>query len=71
MLKRDHLYHHNKSHFQPPLGGCVLKLYGQAYIGGQNGPAAFRRLCVETANAKAYLKRIEPQPPLGGCVLKH
>lgn len=22
------------------------------------------------ANAKAYLKRIEPQPPLGGCVLK-
>ena len=25
-----------------------MKLYGQAYIGGQNGPAAFGRLCVET-----------------------
>ena len=34
---------------QPPSGGCVLKLYGQAYIGGQNGPAAFGRLCVETS----------------------
>ena len=33
---------------QPPSGGCVLKLYGQVYIGGQNDPAAFGRLCVET-----------------------
>ena len=38
--------------YQPPSGGCVLKLYGQVYIGGQNDPAAFRRLCVETLALK-------------------
>ena len=55
---------------QPPLGGCVLKHSLKHKSTLVVGPAAFRRLCVETANAKAYLKRIEPQPPLGGCVLK-
>ena len=32
---------------QPPLGGCVLKLCGYDDIQSL-GPAAFRRLCVET-----------------------
>ena len=33
------------------------------------GPAAFRRLCVETAKAPGELPG-ESQPPSGGCVLK-
>ena len=33
-------------------------------------PAAFRRLCVETAIKGFYLKSVETQPPSGGCVLK-
>ena len=38
---------------------------------GQQGfdPAAFRRLCVETA-LLAKLTRYDFQPPSGGCVLK-
>ena len=34
---------------QPPLGGCVLKLCLIALRSLPNVPAAFRRLCVETA----------------------
>ena len=33
-------------------------------------PAAFGRLCVETALAEAERFMIAPQPPSGGCVLK-
>ena len=35
---------------QPPLGGCVLKPVQQFAALGCKAPAAFRRLCVETAN---------------------
>ena len=34
---------------QPPLGGCVLKLYMNSNEHKHAYPAAFRRLCVETA----------------------
>ena len=34
---------------QPPLGGCVLKLPSPLQAGERGKPAAFRRLCVETA----------------------
>ena len=35
-----------------------------------NGPAAFRRLCVETLIYAASRGGHIPQPPSGGCVLK-
>ena len=35
-----------------------------------SGPAAFRRLCVETKSS-AVAHDAYTQPPLGGCVLKH
>ena len=34
--------------FQPPSGGCVLKLGSNLFSCGIFLPAAFRRLCVET-----------------------
>ena len=34
--------------FQPPLGGCVLKLLKKKTVTTFLKPAAFRRLCVET-----------------------
>ena len=55
--------------YQPPSGGCVLKLkrhfpeYVCVYA------AAFRRLCVET-NFKCTKAHASIQPPSGGCVLK-
>ena len=33
-------------------------------------PAAFRRLCVETASFSPVIASGLPQPPSGGCVLK-
>ena len=55
---------------QPPSGGCVLKhgIYQNAHF--FYGPAAFRRLCVETRTANQYVM-LQVQPPSGGCVLKH
>ena len=38
---------------QPPLGGCVLKHYGGQRETMLVEPAAFRRLCVETAQKSA------------------
>ena len=35
--------------FQPPLGGCVLKLTNHVGLSMNKMPAAFRRLCVETS----------------------
>ena len=49
MLKL-HIY--NKCHMmmcQPPSGGCVLKLKGTQFALCIEQPAAFGRLCVETA----------------------
>ena len=34
---------------QPPSGGCVLKQTVTVKLRNMNGPAAFRRLCVETS----------------------
>ena len=39
--------------FQPPSGGCVLKLRLPESVRGSGGPAAFGRLCVETKR-RAY-----------------
>ena len=36
-------------YLQPPSGGCVLKLFILVTLVKHFGPAAFRRLCVETA----------------------
>ena len=35
---------------QPPSGGCVLKRWSHCLPTGRGRPAAFRRLCVETAD---------------------
>ena len=56
---------------QPPSGGCVLKQQAAAFVTVAALPAAFRRLCVETARPGIATARIRPQPPSGGCVLKH
>ena len=47
----------SRSTFQPPSGGCVLKLWPCHKFAHNTMPAAFRRLCVETKNGgegKAY-----------------
>ena len=54
---------------QPPLGGCVLKQMFRSFQRCDVSPAAFRRLCVETAHAETS-STSAAQPPLGGCVLK-
>ena len=41
-----------------------------AVLGKVHGPAAFRRLCVETTHIKFTKKFPKVQPPSGGCVLK-
>ena len=38
---------------QPPSGGCVLKPTGTEKSESISGPAAFRRLCVETPEVYA------------------
>ena len=40
---------------QPPSGGCVLKLLYRRKFPLKIGPAAFRRLCVETVYAKRVM----------------
>ena len=55
---------------QPPSGGCVLKPVRGIGASLPKRPAAFRRLCVETARWFGYTARIPAQPPSGGCVLK-
>ena len=54
---------------QPPSGGCVLKLMAEGRSTRIYPPAAFGRLCVETALRNAVSKAAG-QPPSGGCVLK-
>ena len=54
---------------QPPSGGCVLKLTILAVGRPLLGPAAFRRLCVETRQVQ-FGRNWIAQPPSGGCVLK-
>ena len=55
---------------QPPSGGCVLKPECSPSEQMADGPAAFRRLCVETYEHVCDLA-VRIQPPSGGCVLKH
>ena len=47
----------------------MLKLANRPTAKNPAGPAAFRRLCVET-NARLAVERAHHQPPSGGCVLK-
>ena len=50
MLKHTLFFMLNDTQIQPPLGGCVLKQVIQTTLTKATGPAAFRRLCVETSN---------------------
>ena len=54
---------------QPPSGGCVLKLAIDEEVEAFKDPAAFGRLCVETADVVCSEFEL-CQPPSGGCVLK-
>ena len=45
---------------QPPSGGCVLKLRVEIAAREVLEPAAFRRLCVETADWKTSPMRVSP-----------
>ena len=45
---------------QPPLGGCVLKLIAACFVLIVGAPAAFRRLCVETATFGLIARFAEP-----------
>ena len=69
VLKPSYLSWRYPLNDQPPLGGCVLKRWNLDNIPRYQPPAAFRRLCVETARLEAKNKP-KNQPPLGGCVLK-
>ena len=69
VLKPLHASIQQKTGSQPPSGGCVLK---RRRIGRRlppHPPAAFGRLCVETASVACGGSAI-CQPPSGGCVLK-
>ena len=55
---------------QPPSGGCVLKPECSVVEQFSSGPAAFRRLCVETIGSHRMTSAMSSQPPSGGCVLK-
>ena len=48
VLKRSKATVAHEHSGQPPSGGCVLKLEQCLYRTEYQGPAAFRRLCVET-----------------------
>ena len=54
---------------------CELSEIGAAKLDGarllREAPAAFRRLCVETAASFVTTPCFFSQPPSGGCVLKH
>ena len=69
VLKRFLGYLLRNSERQPPSGGCVLKLVGLGKARQHKHPAAFGRLCVETA-ASLNCCGDGLQPPSGGCVLK-
>ena len=56
--------------YQPPSGGCVLKLENSSKRQCVDKPAAFRRLCVETESSSRGDGQVVAQPPSGGCVLK-
>ena len=45
---------------QPPSGGCVLKLINSDVFGRFTGPAAFRRLCVETRHPLHHRQNFHP-----------
>ena len=69
MLKQAKNYSSANKALQPPSGGCVLKPTDSPKVAELMDPAAFGRLCVETA--VPLLSRLYPvQPPSGGCVLK-
>ena len=70
MLKLCTVGLRSRQEAQPPSGGCVLKLPSATQNYFPRVPAAFGRLCVETALAEAERFMIAPQPPSGGCVLK-
>ena len=53
-------YHHGRIPAQPPSGGCVLKLTQVESILTHILPAAFGRLCVETALATADVASVLP-----------
>ena len=55
---------------QPPSGGCVLKPFFSISVVSPVGPAASRRLCVETCLYSLKPSAYKNQPPSGGCVLK-
>ena len=69
MLKQSDDYEKLTENFQPPSGGCVLKQKTSQKKKLLKKPAAFRRLCVETASQISEHGCIS-QPPSGGCVLK-
>ncbi len=46
--------------FQPPSGGCVLKLLTKILFLILLVPAAFGRLCVETSSGSLLLMCFEP-----------
>ena len=55
--------------FQPPLGGCVLKLWKTVWVLSFKaqpplGGCVLKRITVKISDDVAF------QPPLGGCVLK-
>ena len=52
VLKRHQHAHRLCGGTQPPSGGCVLKQIVKGNGNVQAGPAAFRRLCVETEDAR-------------------
>ena len=72
VLKHTYSFDPGINSHQPPSGGCVLKHCYFSLATHIGGPAAFRRLCVETCKHghDDLLDRGIAQPPSGGCVLK-
>ena len=59
-----------KKKWQPPSGGCVLKLHKWEMDYKELLAATFGWLCVETTASKSSAQVSGTQPPSGGCVLK-
>ena len=60
VLKPADLHGHRICRNQPPSGGCVLKRFCRPFLVSPLSPAAFGRLCVETAGRTQECLQEEP-----------
>ena len=60
MLKHKDWEKSTPNLYQPPSGGCVLKLNNAYLVEHKTLPAAFGRLCVETHKSEKHRPKTDP-----------